>query len=101
MSGRTRAVPVGRDVWALLRPALVLCGAAAGMTAAGCAALTAMGIAAALAWHLTAWAWREPPQVLVLALAVGVGVGLWRMDRAAREHDLRAEPAPDDVGRGA
>ena len=98
MSGRTRAVPVGRDVWALLRPALVLCGAAAGMTAAGCAALTAMGIAAALAWHLTAWAWREPPQVLVLALAVGVGVGLWRLDRAAREHEPRSEPAADREG---
>lgn len=42
-----------------------------------------LAIAAAVAWHLTVWAWRAPEQPLVLALVAALGYGVYYWDRRA------------------
>lgn len=80
--------PIAGEVADITRPVAVMAWALAVALAHGIAALAAVAMVAALAWHAASWAWREAGQVAVLMGVIGVGWWLYRLDKHAREeHD--------------
>lgn len=83
---KTRAAaPVAQDVAELVRPWQVVCWSLAAAACVALAALTVVGMAAALAWHSLRWSFGQPAQLVVLVLVLLVGVVLHRIDRHASE----------------
>jgi hypothetical protein len=74
---------IGADAAARTRPWLVDLATYTGLAVWTLTAVTTVGIAAAIAWHLVRWAWRTPEQPIVLALVALVSAGLYRWERLA------------------
>lgn len=90
MSRRPPTIAAEAD--ARMRPWVVHLTTYTGLAVAAITAATTVAIAAAVAWHLTVWAWRTPEQPLVLALVAALGYGLYDWDRRAAA--ATAEPEP-------
>lgn len=87
---KTTLPTISDEVVGMIRPWCILCGALTSAATVLLGGITAIGISAALSWHLIRWSWTERLQLAVMVLVLLTGIVLWRIDRHTveeRDHE--------------